>query len=221
MIEGVASLSSVEFNDQIADPAVFCGGGSVAALTAAGAGALTLLVMRLNERRRSNAERRPEIQLGIERVTGLIDGFYRAADSDIAILDTLLGAQRSLKSGGERRSYLDALAAAAGSPIALSDGIAALIEEIAVQLPIATRFTISDLGAAATLAQGACRAALLTAEVNLAILRDAPDSDPSTVQALEQRRASVYTTVLAAADEVEAITRDAIHQRHSQRGQSS
>src|SRR5689334_6015520 len=109
-----------EFHAMVADPQVFCGGGSAAAITAAGAAATALLVMRLNVKRRSNAGARDQILLATQRTERLIHEFHALADADIASLDTLLQAQRALKSGPgheTQRAYVEALTDAANSPL--------------------------------------------------------------------------------------------------------
>ena len=204
----VAESSSRTFFDQIADPDVFCGGGSVAALTAAGAAATALLVMRLNVKRRSNAAIRDEIQRAIEETEADIEAFYAAADDDIAILDELLIAHRAARAGGDQAGYLTALAKAADSPIRMAERIADLLATIDAQLPISTRFTVSDLGAAAVLAEGACRAALLTAEVNIALLGEADCADQDEVQQLERRTSEVRQHVVRRSASIERTTRE-------------
>jgi formiminotetrahydrofolate cyclodeaminase len=202
----VADRSAREFHQQIADPDIFCGGGSVAALAAAGAAATALMVMNLNVRRRSNAGRRDEILDAIAKAEAAIDAFHAAADLDIAILDELLIAHRAAKAGGDQAGYLAALTRAAESPLAMADGIAALLETIESQLSISTRFTVSDLGAAAALAEGACRAALLTAEVNIALLGEAEGADAEAVRRLEARRSAVRANVVQRAALIEDTT---------------
>lgn len=203
----VAGLPAREFFDQIADPDIFCGGGSVAAIAAAGAGATALLVMRLNLKRRSNAGVRDAIQQSIADTETAIDAFYAAADDDIAILGELLVAHRAARSGGSQGDYLAALTDAAESPLRMGERIVLLLDTIASQLSISTRFTVSDLGAAAVLAEGACRAALLTAEVNIALLGEAEDADSAAVQALEHRRAAIRTRVVERSVTIEDVTR--------------
>ena len=204
---GVADQSARDFFNQIADPEVFSGGGSVAALAAAGAGATALLVMRLNLKRRSNAGIRDDIERAIDETEAAIESFHAAADEDIAILGELLLAQRSLKAGGDRADYLAALTKAADSPLRMGEQIAALLDAIASQLSITTRFTVSDLGAAAVLAEGACRAALLTAEVNIALLGETEGVDLENVKGLDDRRAAVRTRVLERSVMVEGVAR--------------
>jgi len=204
----VAKLSVEEFHALIADPDRFSGGGSVAATTAAGAAATALLVMRLNARRRTNASIRDQIEASIAATEAWIDAFHNAAQADITILNELLDAQREARDSGDRTRYLAALQHAAESPLEMAEMISELLGIVASQLPISTRFTVSDLGAAAALAEGACRAALLTAEVNIALLREANDADQEIAAALEQRRATVRAQVIEHATTIEATTRD-------------
>jgi formiminotetrahydrofolate cyclodeaminase len=203
----IADLSARVFNERIADPEVFCGGGSVAALAAAGAGATALLVMRLSLRRRRNADRAGDIQRDIEHTEQIIERCYAAADEDIARLDELLAAQRAAKSSGDQTRYLAALEAAAESPIAMSEEISELLDVVGAQLSIATRFTASDLGAAASIAEGAVRGALLTADVNIELLRDAAGRNTDAVGDLQRRRDVVLEHVLATAANIERATR--------------
>ncbi len=203
----IASTPIREFYDQIGDPGIFCGGGSVAALSAAGAAATALLVMRLNVKRRSNAENRDGIQAAIDTMESHIDAFYAAADDDIATLDELLVAQRAMRTGGSQDDYLAALRKAAESPLNMAEMIVNLLDAVTDQLPISTRFTVSDLGAAAVLADGAGRAALLTAEVNIALLREADGADVDAARAMERRRADLRQQIIDRSDKIESVTR--------------
>ncbi|MCO5175562.1 MAG: cyclodeaminase/cyclohydrolase family protein [Thermomicrobiales bacterium] len=207
--EPVSSLPALEFNRRIADPDVFCGGGSVAALACAGAAASALLVFRLSYRRKSNADRRDEITAAIDALESLTERFYADADNDIASLQALLDAQRESRQTADRVPYFAALRRAALTPIAIAEGAIALIEHVIPHLPIATRFTISDLGAAATIAEGAARAALLTAEVNIELLRDDSDS-VAVADELRARWDSARQRVSALVSDVERATREAV-----------
>ena len=64
---------------------------------------------------------------------------------------------------------------AAEEPIRLATEIALLLEIVRGDVSRASRFTVSDLGAAAALARGAAIASLLTARVNVALLREEAD----------------------------------------------
>lgn len=205
----VAALSARDFNRRIADPEVFCGGGSVAALACAGAAASALLVFRLSHRRKSNAPRKDEIAASIAAAERLIEGFYAAADADIAALQGLLDAQRAAKETGDRAPYYASLERAALAPIHIAEQVGELLDLVAPHLPIATRFTISDLGAAATIAEGAARGALLTAEVNIALLRD-DERSASTAEQLRRRWDEIHNRVTTQAAEIERATTAAV-----------
>jgi formiminotetrahydrofolate cyclodeaminase len=207
MQQTVADISTREFVDLTADPDVFCGGGSVAAVTAAGAAATALLVLRLNVKRRANAGVRDEIQAAIVTTETVIDDFLAAADDDISILAELLAAQRALKSGGSQADYLTALTNAADSPLRMAERIARFLDVVEAQLPISSRFTVSDLGAAAVLAEGAGRAALLTAEVNIALLNEAEGSDPAVVRRLDRQREELRSKLVKRSIAIEESTR--------------
>jgi formiminotetrahydrofolate cyclodeaminase len=86
------------------------------------------------------------------------------------------------------------------------------------QIPIATRFTASDLGAAAALAEGAVRAALLTADVNIQLLREAHGGDASAADALERRRDAILQHVVEAARDIENQTRGMINRQSREGG---
>jgi glutamate formiminotransferase/formiminotetrahydrofolate cyclodeaminase len=198
-----STLSAEAFNRGIADPNVFSGGGSVAALAAAGAASTALLVMRLNLRRPVNRERAEGIKQSIAETEDAIAALYQAADDDIATLDRLLAAQRELRSGAGHEAYVAALTDAARSPIAMAAVIDRLLQIVEGQLALASRFTVSDLGAAATLADGACRGALITAHVNLVLLREQDGADHEVVDELSARGHELRQTVVTRAGVIE------------------
>ena len=208
----VADGSVRQFLDAIADPDVFSGGGSVAAVAGAGAAATALLVLRLNANRKRNAPHLNQIDDGIERLTALVDHLLKAADEDIATLQRLLEGQRISRATGEARQYADVLQEAAASPVAIAESIGDLLTVVVSQLQITTRFTVSDLGAAAVLAEGAARAALLTSEVNIALLRDLPEPPVEAIQALESRLRTARRVVIDLAERIERTSRGMIHQ---------
>jgi formiminotetrahydrofolate cyclodeaminase len=213
MHPGSADNTIASFHASIADPDVFCGGGSVAAFTAAGGAATALLVMRLDLKRRVNQADHGQIEASIVRTEALIEQLHGLAKADIDALDVLLDAQRGLKSGGDaaRQRFLSALTAAAESPLEIGAASLELLEMIDDELARAGRFTISDLGAAATLIEGACRAAFLTAEVNIALVREAEGADHAHIERIDRRREQLLEQIIALAHTAEAITRQRIH----------
>lgn len=204
----VADLSANDFHHMVSDPDVFVGGGSVAALTAAAAASTAELVMQLNVRRKSLRDLQPEIERAIREVRRISEECAEAADEDIRILAELLDAHRTWRSTGNDEPYVLALRSAAESPLRITASIVHLLEIVETQLAISTRFTVSDLGAAAVLAGGAAKAALLTAEVNIALLGEHPGVLQEVVQELEQRRASLHEHAVATSDTLERRTRE-------------
>jgi len=201
------------FFASIADPDVFCGGGSVAAIAAAGAASTALLVMRIDQNRRVNQPEREQIAASISRTETIINRLYDLADSDIATLDVLLAAQRNLKAGehGGQERYETALGDAARSPLAIGDASLELLRLIEAELPRAARFTVSDLGAAAVLMEGACRAAFLTAEVNIVLLREISDSEQAIPDAIDLHRSESLKAIIELAGRIETATHRRIH----------
>lgn len=209
----MSGLTARELNRVVSDPAVFCGGGSVAALTGSGAASLIELVLRLSSKRRANREFRESIENDLQRSHEIQDTLYQLADQDIEVLDALLIAQRAAKESEDRAGYVAALLGAANSPLAIGRECIALLEIIDAQLARATRFTVSDLGAAAALAQSAVQAVVFTAEVNLALLREERAEDPSVINDLERevdRQLDISATI---ATSVFERTSAAIHRQ--------
>ena len=209
--ESALSKETVEaLNQKVADPSFFCGGGSVAAITASSSAALTLLVMRLNARRKANREHKAEIELQIEEIEALQQRFYTAADSDLDVLDDLLQAQRHAKETDDRQTYQSALLAAAKSPYEICRHCFRLLELIQAQLPIASRFTVSDLGAAAALAMGAIQGAILTTDVNVALLRDEEGVDAVQIDHIESDSIELVRSASEIAERIATQTGNAI-----------
>jgi formiminotetrahydrofolate cyclodeaminase len=92
---------------------------------------------------------------------------------------------------------------AARSPIAMAAVIDRLLQIVEGQLALASRFTVSDLGAAATLADGACRGALITAHVNLVLLREQDGVDLEVVEELTARARDLRQAVVERSGTIE------------------
>lgn len=152
-------------------------------MTLAAAAATGEFVVALSRRRKSLADRRDELDALLTSLQQLRQRFLDGADQDIAVLTTLLSAQsraRRAETETERAraeaEVHEALITATKTPIALSEAGIELLGILKEAVALATRFTVSDLGAAAALAQGAIEAILLMGEVNLALLAGAPEA---------------------------------------------
>lgn len=210
-VQPIAGMQVAELNTIVADPSIFCGGGSVAAVSASGAAALALLVLELGARRRSNAEYREEMERSMERVRELQERLYQAADSDVTALNNLLAAQRAVRKSPDRTVYIEALAAAAETPLEIGRLCVELLEIIDAHMQQASRFTMSDFGAGAALAQGAVKAALLTTDVNVVLLEEeAGDAGDPRAEALAQEAKEVLATTDKLAERIIQMSHDVI-----------
>jgi len=216
----VVDMPATTFHEMVSDPDVFVGGGSVAAVTGAAAGSTALLVMRLNARRSSLIQQRPAIERAIHETQRIITACEEAADEDIRILDDLLLAHRSERATGDRTGYTDALTAAAESTLHISELLEELLGVIDGQVELSSRFTVSDVGAAAVLAEGACRAALLTAEVNVALLLERAPADSTHVRSLGERLRDLHSRAAELGKDIEARTRIRLRGQRAREGAS-
>ncbi|MGA7669999.1 MAG: cyclodeaminase/cyclohydrolase family protein [Nitrolancea sp.] len=163
---------------QVADPSHNSGGGVAAGLTLAVAAASAELVLTLASRRKSLASSRPQIQSLLDSIHAHRVSFEEAADRDVAAFTQLVETQRSardLKETNPKAAHMVLQAAyvqAAQAPLDVSRDALAFMHDVEQGLEFASRFTISDLGAAAALARGAIDAALLTVDANLAYVDD-------------------------------------------------
>jgi formiminotetrahydrofolate cyclodeaminase len=104
----------------------------------------------------------------------------------------------SARSVGDRAELQAALQAAAESSIEIARLAGEVCSIADGQIPHASRFTVSDLGASAALARGAVTAALLTAEVNVALLRDLAVEDHAITEQLSKSIADIDATAAPA-----------------------
>jgi formiminotetrahydrofolate cyclodeaminase len=182
---------------QVADPAQNAGGGVVVGMTLAGAAASAELVLRLAVKRKSLADRRDEIARLLEQVAEARRTFEGAADEDKAAFEELVSVQRRVTQmpegdADEAQKLLNtAYVRAASSPLALARAALELMRNAEAGLQFASRFTVSDIGAAAALAHGALEAALLTVSANLAYV------DEATAAATEAEMREIRTDAAA------------------------
>jgi formiminotetrahydrofolate cyclodeaminase len=196
---------------QVADPACNAGGGVVVGMTLAGAAASAELVLRLAVKRKSLTSKRDQIAQLLERVATSRRTFEGSADEDKAAFEELVAVQRAVKQLPEgeaaeaKRLLNDAYVRAASIPLSLARAALELMRDAEAGLEYASRFTVSDIGAAAALAHGALQAALLTVSANLAYIDEAT---AATTQAemieIRNEAAAITQRVLQAS--IDAIT---------------
>ena len=206
----IAEMRIRQFNEEVADHATFCGGGSVAAVTAAGAASLVLLVLGLAEKRKANTKHKSDIRSAIQKTEAARARFHELADGDATALDALLRAQAELRGADDRSSYQSALLSAALAPMETAEECLNLLRIIDEQMRRATRFTVSDLGAAGTLAFGALQAATMMADINLALLKKEPDTTLGEIESQLNRSTELVEHGRQHASAIDSYTRTAI-----------
>ncbi len=195
---------------QVADPAHNSGGGVAAGLALAAAAASAELVLKLAARRKSLAADRPRIEPLLDVVAAHRSSFEDAADRDVAAFSQLVEAQRAAKELKEAQPEAAHLALqrayvhAASVPLAFAEEGLAFMYEVEAGLEFASRFTISDLGAAAALARGAIDAALLTVDANLSYV------DDDSADEMKSRLARIHSEAAEVAERVVARARHSI-----------
>lgn len=192
---------------KIADSTHHSGGGAVAALSASLASALSVMIGSLSAQHRSNKSAREEITTVIDELRELIADLQAGADTDSEVLVELLGAYRTRSS--DASGYLASLDRAAKSTLTLGDDILRVLLLTEQLLPYATRFTVSDLGGAAAIAQGALTATLLTVDVNIRLLRDKL-GESAEVEEMARRLEALESNGREISGRVEAHTRAAL-----------
>jgi formiminotetrahydrofolate cyclodeaminase len=205
----LADQSLRDLVGQVADPARHAGGGVIVGMTLAGAAASAELVLRLAVKRKSLASRRDEIAQLLENVASARRTFEGAADEDMAAFEELVAVQRSVKQlpqpdSEEALAQLnDAYVRAASVPLSFARHALELMRTAEAGLEFASRFTVSDIGAAAALANGALEAALLTVSANLAYVDDATaEATRAEMVHIEEEASAVTVRVLRRATEV-------------------
>ena len=195
---------------QVADPAHNSGGGVAAGLALAAAAASAELVLKLASRKKSLAADRPRIESLLNAIASHRSSFEDAADRDVAAFSQLVDAQRSAKELRETQpeaahvALQHAYVHAANVPLEFAEEGLAFMHEVEAGLEFASRFTISDLGAAAALARGAIDAALLTVDANLSYV-DGDDADQ-----MKSRLSGIQSDAAETSERIVARARDSI-----------
>ena len=169
---------------QIADPDRIGGGGIAAALSGVLAISAAELVLRLARRRRSLREHHATIDAHLDALAGHSAALAAAADEEVEILARLLDLWSRREEPEHRAEFVAAVEAAIASPLAAAREIVAAANHIVDAHPFATSFTVSDMIAAVAMLDGAVRALVVTALVNVDLLADAnPQADAPALRA--------------------------------------
>ena len=191
-----------ELGRQISARNIYVGGGSAAAAAAAIAAASAELVVTLSIRKSTPPEIKTFLREKKDRLVAVQARLLEAADDDEAALANLMSFYRT-REGDE----VETLAAAALPAIEIAELSSETVAIAADCVEHASRFTVSDLGTAAAIGHGATTAALLTAQINISLIRDL-DVGPSDLSSdLEANVAAIEERTQIDADRALAWTR--------------
>lgn len=196
--------------DEVAVPSVHLGGGAAAAASASLAAASAELVVSLSIRKKTPPDIRQSLARNRDRLQELRDELLKAADEDEAALDDLMDAYARRASETERLPLLER---AAHTVLEITRKSAEVVEISAANVEHASRFTVSDLGAAAALAHGAVVAAALTVDVNLRLLAEG-DADQATVDRLRAELETLEDKSKTTVDRAVARTKERLGPRN-------
>lgn len=201
----LGSRSIEQLGHQIASPAIHAGGGSAAAAAASLAAATAELVVTLTLKRAPSGDVAQTADHDARRLKELRTALLDAGDADESALDRLMQTYRT-KGASRSAEFVDA----AGTSLAVAGLAQEVIEIAAREVPFASRFTASDLGAAASLAHGAATAALLTARINIQLLVREGQSLDATRDELGERAAVIDRAAQRAVDDALSATQERI-----------
>ncbi len=153
------------------------GGGSVAAIAAAFAAAMSAMVGNLTIGKKKYRDVEPEITTLRDRAICLMNRMEELVEDDMRQFARFMECYKMPATTGEEKERKDhliqeALRGATETPLAIARAcleILKLVEEIA---PIGNTMAISDAGVSAYLAEAALNAALLNVDINLPSIRD-------------------------------------------------
>ncbi|MEZ4523731.1 MAG: cyclodeaminase/cyclohydrolase family protein [Thermomicrobiales bacterium] len=194
---------------QIASPDEHVGGASAAATAAAIAASTAELVVFLSVR--GNRSAAPDsTQSALDELQTARAALLEAADRDEQVLETLMNAY---KRKGDNLQEL--LSEAAETTLRIAELAGRVTKIAAAEVGHASRFTASDLGAAAALASGAVTAALLTCRINIAMLQRSDEDSKRKADTLDQRAMEIERSSAQATEIALRLTAERIGQSGS------
>lgn len=174
MVDALASLTVAEILERLGCKSPTPGGGAVAPIVGAVAGALAQMVINYSIGRKSLAEHEPELREACERMIRARATLLQLADADAEAYAALNDAFRLPKDDAKRPQLIGAGAGAAVVPplatMATCIDLLRLLERLRA---ITNRQLASDLRIAAIMAEAAVRASAENVLVNGPLLGDA------------------------------------------------
>ncbi len=189
----LAELSVTGFLDRLASASPAPGGGSVAALVAALAGALISMVCNLTAGRERFADVEREVRAILQGAESIRQQMQTAIQADADAYETVIAAFRLPRGTGAQKTaraeaIQSASAQAARVPIEVAEACAAVIGLCERAVLITNPNAVSDISVAVLLAGAGADAAAANVEINLVSI-----SDEQLVADLRQRLVSETT----------------------------
>jgi formiminotetrahydrofolate cyclodeaminase len=202
MSEQILDKTVREFLDALASGAPTPGGGSVAALTGAMAAGLLTMVCDLTIGKQQYAEFEDEARTLRERAEALRAELQTLAQADVDVFGHLAAAYKLPRTtdadAASRRAAIQKVTRGATEvPLRIARAATALLPLCAPLARHGNRSAVSDVGVAVLLVKSTVPSALLSVEINLAVL-----DDPIFVR---QTRAQVEDLTIGLDDEVEGV----------------
>ncbi|MFQ5512211.1 MAG: glutamate formimidoyltransferase [Candidatus Krumholzibacteriia bacterium] len=183
------------------------GGGSVAALMGALAGALGSMVANLTAGKKGYEEFDEEMKEAAVRSQAVKDFFLKAVDDDSRAFDEVMAATRLARKTGEEQRRRDAAVEAATKravevPLSVLDRCHDYLDTLETVARKGNRNSISDAGVAAKSLEAAAGGALLNVRINLPALADkgyakaTADKATRTAQEVSDRCQAIFKHVL-------------------------
>lgn len=153
------------------------GGGSVSAICAAFAASMASMVANLTIGKKKYKDVEPQVISLRDRVSRLLAEFEELVDEDIRQFGNFMDAYKLPKNTPEEKekredSVQEALKGATETPLKVARACVSLLEAVCELAPIGNKMAISDAGVAAYLGEASLRAVLLSADINIPMIRD-------------------------------------------------
>lgn len=153
------------------------GGGSVSAMCAAFAASMASMVGNLTIGKKKYRDVEEQVTAIRDKALSLMSTFEALVDEDISRFGNFMDAYRLPKKTPEekqRREALlqQALKGATETPLRVARACVELLEIVCEIAPIGNKMAISDAGVAAYLGEASLRSVLLSADINIPMIKD-------------------------------------------------
>ncbi len=169
------SLSTILENSASSAPTP--GGGSVSAICAAFAASMASMVGNLTIGKKKYRDVEEQVSVIRDKAVSLMSRFESLVDEDIAVFQKFMDAYKLPRNTSEEKQHRNevvqqALKDATETPLKTARACVELLEIVCEISPIGNQMAISDAGVAAYLGEASLRAVLLSADINIPMIKD-------------------------------------------------